>query len=425
VKHKIINNEQSQETSGIPSPPPLPPPLLSNIGSIKASVKPHICYRGSFATKLSPLNASNNNALSKSSTKRSASIHWYNSKMYYLDVNVEPIDQKSSISPLSSFENKESQLIFRENLKVTSEPQAEKPIDKSIAEGNSYKGNELFSNEGKKIEEQMLKAQGEGISETSNAEPLLAEYEEANPLNESVVINYITDPNIGSAISLDHSTRVIQNNGVALETSLKNSLKTPEQQIQNISNTAAIMFTQLNNLSLTNFLYSVIGERFKCFLENQNLDTGRATGDGFLRSFNIWLKGFCGRFKQKFTSNYNFFNYKEKHSGVVIGMDNYINDNNVLGFAYSNVKSNSINNSDRPNISQISTNRFSFYWIYNITEEIFSNSLVSYGGIVAESPTIDRFRIKGVDFSFKETIGYELRLSEGIALIPIIGVSYD
>jgi outer membrane autotransporter protein len=148
----------------------------------------------------------------------------------------------------------------------------------------------------------------------------------------------------------------------------------------------------------------------------------------------LWVSGIYGLSKQQTTTN--AVGYSGKSHGAAIGFDFDINDNVVLGFAYSKINSklrfHKLLTGDNMNVS---SNIFSIYNKIDISNNITFRGIASYSEAITKYDSNRLLsanyyknaqgRFKTKDFSSFINFAYNARIKESILVSPNIGLKYN
>ena len=191
------------------------------------------------------------------------------------------------------------------------------------------------------------------------------------------------------------------------------------QLIRNIINVASLTNDRLNSLNRAN--------------NTNSFTRGIAAGDDE-PSYGAWIKGFIGKEIDKANvgsgSNSNTSRSKSNIHGLVIGADTKIDEDLIIGLAYSNIASNT-----KQKISGISTNTdkisshiFSIYGSCNFDEDISLDGSIAYGKALIKTSHAGVRRSskqKGNLFGSSLAANYKLYQTESVIIEPRAGISYS
>jgi hypothetical protein len=149
---------------------------------------------------------------------------------------------------------------------------------------------------------------------------------------------------------------------------------------------------------------------------------GTSSGDGFTQPVNLWVKGFFSQGKQ--TATVDSPGFKTKHAGGVIGIDTMFNDSNIIGIAYSHTNLNATF-SGKATKSEMKAHVLTGYLATYITDAVFLNSQLKYGMIKIKNSGNSKMNTKGALWGIREELGYEIKMENGLLLVPTIGLAYD
>ncbi|OZG31677.1 autotransporter domain-containing protein [Rickettsia endosymbiont of Culicoides newsteadi] len=162
-------------------------------------------------------------------------------------------------------------------------------------------------------------------------------------------------------------------------------------------------------------------------------------GDDDKVMYGVWGSPFYSTANQKMQQGVSGYNMKS--AGLIVGFDGLVNDNLLVGAAYSliNTKMSHKNqkSGDRTNGQ---TNIFSLYGVYKFADNWFAESIASYGItnvknlegrlISAESASVTALekavaKYKSTSYGGQLVTGYNYQASEQLTITPAIGFRYS
>ncbi len=162
-------------------------------------------------------------------------------------------------------------------------------------------------------------------------------------------------------------------------------------------------------------------------------------GDDDKVMYGVWGSPFYSTANQKMQQGVSGYNMKS--AGLIVGFDGLVNDNLLVGAAYSliNTKMSHKNqkSGDRTNGQ---TNIFSLYGVYKFADNWFAESIASYGItnvknlegrlISAESASVTAIekavaKYKSTSYGGQLVTGYNYQASEQLTITPAIGFRYS
>jgi len=144
----------------------------------------------------------------------------------------------------------------------------------------------------------------------------------------------------------------------------------------------------------------------------------------------VWARASISHSKDKAsnkTAEY-FSGYKTKEHSNTIGIDSLINDNLLLGLAYTNAyKSIKPQNQNAGNVDKARTNMFSLYGSYNIPNyNWFVDGTISYAESVIRGKNVRKAsssKYKSHLYSGSVSLGYNYHTSHDIYITPSLGMT--
>ena len=176
----------------------------------------------------------------------------------------------------------------------------------------------------------------------------------------------------------------------------------------------------------TETIHRTIGNRID-ELSLNNLAIGVAAGDESTKKIQgIWVKGTYSSSKKG--ADKGVSGYKGNSIGGTLGIDFELNDQNILGLAYSNMKSDFKYNSAGNKISGDS-HILSLYSSHQLSDALMLKTMFSAGinNINTKrlaAGNIATGKIKNRSYSAETNLGYKINASQNLFIIPNIGLRY-
>jgi outer membrane autotransporter protein len=164
-----------------------------------------------------------------------------------------------------------------------------------------------------------------------------------------------------------------------------------------------------------------------------------ASGDDYKIMYGVWGSPFYSIADQKMRKGIS--GYKSKSTGGIVGFDSLINDNLLVGAAYSRVDT-KMSHKDRKIGDKTSgqTNVFSLYGLYKFSSNWFAEAIASYG--ITNVKNLERrvipsdvrsvttlgtvaAKYKSISYSGQLLTGYNYQPSEKLTITPTIGFRYS
>lgn len=183
-------------------------------------------------------------------------------------------------------------------------------------------------------------------------------------------------------------------------------------------------------------LVADLGESFSKVEEDRTEELSRFIGLGAGDSevdvsYGVWTKGVFSKGRQRKDKDIEPFVSNQR--GYVLGADILINDNLLLGAAYSNSFLNKkFEESDHFDQKEISSNIFGLYGSYNLTKNAAIHGQIHYGLMnlhgtrhEQDEETGHNIKTNGRNFGAKLSTSYNYQLPEGYMLMPKSGIAYS
>ncbi|WP_375333689.1 autotransporter domain-containing protein [Candidatus Tisiphia endosymbiont of Xenochironomus xenolabis] len=175
-------------------------------------------------------------------------------------------------------------------------------------------------------------------------------------------------------------------------------------------------------------------------LRSENMQVPVASGDDDnVILYGIWGSPFYSIADQKMRKGVS--GYKSKSAGGIVGFDSLINDNLLIGTAYSQINTKMFHKDQKiGDKTSGNTNVFSIYGLYKFSANWFAEAIASYGITNVKNlegrvlPTDKRTvttlgiavaKYKSTSYSGQLLTGYSYQLSEKLTITPIIGLRYS
>lgn len=172
----------------------------------------------------------------------------------------------------------------------------------------------------------------------------------------------------------------------------------------------------------------------------QNSRSAIAAGDNDMPRYGVWGSPFYGTACQETYKGVS--GYKAKSAGGIVGFDGLVNDNLLLGAAYSRINT-QMSHQDKKfgDKTNGKTNIFSLYSLYNLTNNWFTEAIASYGitrvrnsegrliatnvkrNVTALETAAAKY--KSISYSGQLLTGYNYIASEKLMITPTIGFRYS
>ncbi|BFD45424.1 MAG: hypothetical protein DMENIID0002_00700 [Rickettsia endosymbiont of Sergentomyia squamirostris] len=172
----------------------------------------------------------------------------------------------------------------------------------------------------------------------------------------------------------------------------------------------------------------------------QNAVSAVGSGDDDTLRYGVWGSPFYGTACQETYKGVS--GYKAKSAGGIVGFDGLVNDNLLLGAAYSRINT-QMSHQDKKfgDKTNGKTNIFSLYSLYNLTNNWFTEAIASYGitrvrnsegrliatnvkrNVTALETAAAKY--KSISYSGQLLTGYNYIASEKLMITPTIGFRYS
>ncbi|MDR0774586.1 MAG: autotransporter outer membrane beta-barrel domain-containing protein [Rickettsia sp.] len=171
----------------------------------------------------------------------------------------------------------------------------------------------------------------------------------------------------------------------------------------------------------------------------QNAASAVGSGDDDTLRYGVWGSPFYGTACQETYKGVS--GYKSKSAGGIVGFDGLVNDNLLLGAAYSRINT-QMSHQDKKigDKTNGKTNIFSLYSLYNLTNNWFTEAIASYGitrvrnsegrliattkrNVTALETAAAKY--KSISYSGQLLTGYNYIASEKLMITPTIGFRYS
>ncbi|WP_341751420.1 autotransporter domain-containing protein [Candidatus Tisiphia endosymbiont of Piscicola geometra] len=172
----------------------------------------------------------------------------------------------------------------------------------------------------------------------------------------------------------------------------------------------------------------------------KNAASAVGSGDDDTLRYGVWGSPFYGTACQETYKGVS--GYKEKSAGGIVGFDGLVNDNLLLGAAYSRINT-QMSHQDKKfgDKTNGKTNIFSLYSLYNLTNNWFTEAIASYGitrvrnsegrliatnvkrNVTALETAAAKY--KSISYSGQLLTGYNYIASEKLMITPTIGFRYS
>ncbi|WP_341755343.1 autotransporter outer membrane beta-barrel domain-containing protein [Candidatus Tisiphia endosymbiont of Ptychoptera albimana] len=172
----------------------------------------------------------------------------------------------------------------------------------------------------------------------------------------------------------------------------------------------------------------------------QNAASAVGSGDDDTLRYGVWGSPFYGTACQETYKGVS--GYKAKSAGGIVGFDGLVNDNLLLGAAYSRINT-QMSHQDKKfgDKTNGKTNIFSLYSLYNLTNNWFTEAIASYGitrvrnsegrliatnvkrNVTALETAAAKY--KSISYSGQLLTGYNYIASEKLMITPTIGFRYS
>ncbi|WP_342267340.1 autotransporter domain-containing protein [Candidatus Tisiphia endosymbiont of Empis tessellata] len=172
----------------------------------------------------------------------------------------------------------------------------------------------------------------------------------------------------------------------------------------------------------------------------QNAASAIGSGDDDTLRYGVWGSPFYGTACQETYKGVS--GYKAKSAGGIVGFDGLVNDNLLLGAAYSRINT-QMSHQDKKfgDKTNGKTNIFSLYSLYNLTNNWFTEAIASYGitrvrnsegcliatnvkrNVTALETAAAKY--KSISYSGQLLTGYNYIASEKLMITPTIGFRYS
>lgn len=173
-------------------------------------------------------------------------------------------------------------------------------------------------------------------------------------------------------------------------------------------------------------------------LQVANNQAAVAAGEEDEAKFGIWATPFVGNSTQKMRNNVN--GNKSNFNGATVGFDGMLNDNLVLGVAYTRADSKIKQKNDKiGDSSKVNSNIYSIYGLYNLpTNNLFFEAVGSYGDSRVKNHTqhllptarntitsqIAHGKYKSRSYTGQVMVGYDYVTAQA-NLTPMAGIRYS
>jgi outer membrane autotransporter protein len=161
--------------------------------------------------------------------------------------------------------------------------------------------------------------------------------------------------------------------------------------------------------------------------DNVIMSSGISAGDEFKPKLQgAWIRGTCGASKDNGT-----FSYIGNIAGATIGSDFELNEQTVVGAAYSNM---STAFKHKKNYAGDKTNSnshiLSLYGAYQLNDNISVKTMLSVGmsNIATKRSILNNIasgKIKNKNYNAKTSVSYNFKATENIYLVPNLGLAYS
>ncbi|WP_375332012.1 autotransporter domain-containing protein [Candidatus Tisiphia endosymbiont of Temnostethus pusillus] len=172
----------------------------------------------------------------------------------------------------------------------------------------------------------------------------------------------------------------------------------------------------------------------------KNAASAVGSGDDDTLRYGVWGSPFYGTACQETYKGVS--GYKAKSAGGIVGFDGLVNDNLLLGAAYSRINT-QMSHQDKKfgDKTNGKTNIFSLYSLYNLTNNWFTEAIASYGitrvrnsegrliatnvkrNVTALETAAAKY--KSISYSGQLLTGYNYIASEKLMITPTIGFRYS
>ncbi|MFP3018104.1 MAG: autotransporter domain-containing protein [Candidatus Tisiphia sp.] len=175
-------------------------------------------------------------------------------------------------------------------------------------------------------------------------------------------------------------------------------------------------------------------------VDSENATSAIGSGDDDTLRYGVWASPFYGTACQETYKGVS--GYKAKSAGGIVGFDGLVNDNLLLGAAYSRINT-QMSHQDKKfgDKTNGKTNIFSLYSLYNLTNNWFTEAIASYGitrvrnsegrliatnvkrNVTALETAAAKY--KSISYSGQLLTGYNYIASEKLMITPTIGFRYS
>ncbi|WP_425360957.1 autotransporter domain-containing protein [Candidatus Tisiphia endosymbiont of Stenodema calcarata] len=174
-------------------------------------------------------------------------------------------------------------------------------------------------------------------------------------------------------------------------------------------------------------------------VDSENATSAIGSGDDDTLRYGVWGSPFYGTACQETYKGVS--GYKSKSAGGIVGFDGLVNDNLLLGAAYSRINT-QMSHQDKKigDKTNGKTNIFSLYSLYNLTNNWFTEAIASYGitrvknsegrliattkrNVTALETAAAKY--KSISYSGQLLTGYNYIASEKLMITPTIGFRYS
>ncbi|WP_417905296.1 autotransporter domain-containing protein [Candidatus Tisiphia endosymbiont of Micropterix aruncella] len=199
---------------------------------------------------------------------------------------------------------------------------------------------------------------------------------------------------------------------------------------ESLAKTSAIMGTLISQTAIQ------IASRQ--YMRMHNPASAIGSGDDDQVMYGVWGSPFYGTACQEMYEGVS--GYKSKSAGGIVGFDGLVNDNLLLGAAYSRINTQmSHQNQKVGDKTNGKTNIFSLYSLYNFPNNWFTEAIASYGItrvknsegrlIATKVRTVTALetaaaKYKSISYSGQLLAGYNYQASEKLMITPTIGLRY-
>ncbi|WP_341753928.1 autotransporter domain-containing protein [Candidatus Tisiphia endosymbiont of Dioctria rufipes] len=199
---------------------------------------------------------------------------------------------------------------------------------------------------------------------------------------------------------------------------------------ESLAKTSAIMGTLISQTAIQ------IASRQ--YMRMHNPASAIGSGDDDQVMYGVWGSPFYGTACQEMYEGVS--GYKSKSAGGIVGFDGLVNDNLLLGAAYSRINTQmSHQNQKVGDKTNGKTNIFSLYSLYNFPNNWFTEAIASYGItrvknsegrlIATKVRTVTALETaaakhKSISYSGQLLAGYNYQVSEKLMITPTIGLRY-